>query len=142
MQPSSRRLGEHLVERKVLSRDTLEALLGREAEDGIPLAKLLVAEELVSEKDLVSAVAAQAGIPFVDFAHTAVNPTLDGLVPVEVARRHLAVAVDVEGSDLLVAMADPSDTQAVAAVGQATGWAIHPALAVRDELQRLLAAMY
>ncbi|MDQ3575061.1 MAG: PilT/PilU family type 4a pilus ATPase, partial [Actinomycetota bacterium] len=54
----------------------------------------------------------------------------------------LAVAVDVEGSDLLVAMADPSDTQAVAAVGQATGWAIHPALAVRDELQRLLAAMY
>ncbi len=142
MQPASRRLGEHLVDRKVLSRDTLEQLLEREASEGVPLSKLLVAEELVGEKDLVAAVAAQAGIPFVDFDHTAVNPTLDRLVPQEVARRELAVAVDVEGSDLLVAMADPSDRDSVARVEQSTGWTVRPALAVRRELQRVVAAMY
>ena len=142
MQPASRRLGEHLVGRKVLSRDTLEQLLGREAAEGVPLSKLLVAEDLVGEKDLVAAVAAQAGVQFVDFDHTAVNPTLDRLVPQEVARRHLAVAVDVEGSDLLVAMPDPSDKDVVAAVEQSTGWSVLPALAVRSELQRLVSAMY
>ena len=142
MQPASRRLGEHLVDRKVLSRDTLEQLLEREASEGVPLSKLLVAEELVGEKDLVAAVAAQAGVPFVDFDHTAVNPTLDRLVPQEVARRELAVAVDVEGSDLLVAMADPSDRDSVARVEQSTGWTVRPALAVRGELQRVVVAMY
>jgi twitching motility protein PilT len=142
MQHSSRRLGEHLVERKVLSRDTLEELLVREGREGIPLSKLLVAEDLVGEKDLVAAVAAQAGIRFVDFDHTSVNPTLDRLVPAEVARAQLAIAVDVEGSDLLVAMADPTDASALEAVEQGTGWTIRPALAVRDELQQVVAAMY
>jgi twitching motility protein PilT len=142
MQPSSRRLGEHLVDRKVLSRDTLEGLLVREGREGIPLSKLLVAEELVAEKDLVAAVAAQAGIRFVDFDQTSVNPTLDRLVPVEIARQHLAIAVDVEGSDLLVAMGDPSDRDAIEAVEQGTGWTIRPALALRSELQQVLAAMY
>ncbi len=142
MQPSSRRLGEHLVERKVLSRDTLEELLVREAKEGIPFSKLLVAEELVGEKDLVAAVAAQAGIRFVDFDQTAVNPTLDRLVPTDLARRYSAVAVDVEGSDLLVAMADPTDRTALEAVEHGTGWTIRPALAVRDELQQVVAAMY
>src|SRR4051794_22181716 len=113
MQAASRRLGEFLVERKVLSRDTLEQLLDREQAEGTPLSKLLLTEGLVGEKDLVAAVAAQVGLPFVDFAHTSVNPTLDRLVPVELARRHLAVAVDLDGSDLVVAMVDPSDHEAV-----------------------------
>ena len=142
MQPVSRRLGENLVERKVLSRDTLEQLLEREAREGVPLSKLLAAEELVGEKDLVAAVASQAGLRFVDFDHTAVNPTLDRLVPAEVARRRLAVAVDLEASDLLVAMVDPSDTDAIAEIEQSTGWTVRPALAVRSELQRVVSAMY
>ena len=142
MQPVSRRLGENLVERKVLSRDTLEQLLEREAREGVPLSKLLAAEELVGEKDLVAAVASQAGLRFVDFDHTAVNPTLDRLVPAEVARRRLAVAVDLEASDLLVAMVDPSDSDAIAEIEQSTGWTVRPALAVRSELQRVVSAMY
>ena len=142
MQAASRRLGEFLVERKVLSRDVLEALLDREQRERVPLSKLLMAEGLVGEKDLVAAVAAQVGLRFVDFAETAVNPTLDSLIPAELARGHLAVAVDLEGSDLLVAMVDPSDRQAVADIEKATSWTVLPAIAVRGELERIIGAMY
>ncbi|MBW3668168.1 MAG: PilT/PilU family type 4a pilus ATPase [Actinobacteria bacterium] len=142
MQAASRRLGEFLVERKVLSRDVLEALLDREQRERVPLSKLLMAEGLVGEKDLVAAVAAQVGLRFVDFDHTAVNPTLDSLIPADLARGHLAVAVDLEGSDLLVAMVDPSDRQAVADIEKATSWTVLPAIAVRSELERIIAAMY
>src|SRR5438132_1326318 len=100
MQAPSRRLGEFLVDRKVLSRDVLEHLLEREATEDIPLSKLLLSEGLVGEKDLVAAVAAQVGFRFVDFDQTPVNPTLDRIVPAEMAQRHLAVAVDLGGSDL------------------------------------------
>jgi twitching motility protein PilT len=142
MQAASRRLGEFLVERKVLSRDVLEELLNREHSERVPLSKLLLAEKLVGEKDLVAAVAAQVGLRFVDFDHTAVNPTLDSVVPADLARGHLAVAVDLEGSDLLVAMVDPSDRIAVQDIEKATSWSVAPAIAVRSELERIVAAMY
>ena len=142
MQPSSRRLGEILVDRKVLSRDVLQQLLDREAAEGVPLAKLLVTEGGVGHKDLVAAVATQAAIPFVDFDQTAVNPTLDRLIPPELAERHLAVAVDLQDADLLVAMADPSNKEAVAQIEEATGWRLRAAIAARDELRQIVAAMY
>jgi twitching motility protein PilT len=142
MQAASRRLGEFLVERKVLSRDTLEALLEREQREGVPLSKLLMSEGLVGEKDLVAAVAAQVGIRFLDFDHTAVNPTLDSMIPADLARTYLAVAVDLEGSDLLVAMVDPSDRAAVDEIEKATSWTVLPAIAVRSELERIVGAMY
>jgi type IV pilus assembly protein PilB len=142
MLAASRRIGEFLVDRKVLSRDHLEQLLERESEEGVSLSKLLVAEKLVGEKDLVAAVADQAGMRFVDFDHLAVNPALEGLVPVELARRRLAVAVDLEGDNLVVAMADPSDAEAVAELEKGTGWPLTPAIAVKSELRRMVTLMY
>ena len=142
MQAASRRLGEFLIERKVLSRDILEDLLIRESNDGVSLSKMLLGEGLVAEKDLVAAVAGQAGFSFVDFDHMSVNPALDRLVPVELARRHLAVAVDFDGSDLVVAMVDPSDQEAVSAIERATAWTVRPAIAVRSELSRVVTSMY
>ena len=63
MSNASRRLGEFLVDRKVLSRDALEEMLDREAREGTPLARLLAGNGLVSEKDLMAAVGHQVGIP-------------------------------------------------------------------------------
>ncbi len=139
---ASRRLGEFLVERKVLSRETLETALQTEAADGRPLPTILVAEGLVGEKDLVAAVADQVGKRFVDLTAIVISPELDGTIPTELAVRHLALAVDFEGSELVVAMADPSDREAVVAIEAATGWKVRPALAVRSELQRVVSAMY
>ncbi|HUP84997.1 MAG TPA: PilT/PilU family type 4a pilus ATPase [Acidimicrobiales bacterium] len=142
MQAASRRLGEFLVERKVLSRDALEAMLEREANEGVPLSKILINEGLVGEKDLVAAVAHQVGIRFIDLSQTPVHPTVDRLVPSEMARRYLAIAVELDGADLVVAMVDPSNREALAALESATGWPIRPAIAVRTEVKRLVSAMY
>jgi twitching motility protein PilT len=142
MQAASRRLGEFLVERKVLSRDALEHMLEREANEGVPLSKILINEGLVGEKDLVAAVAHQVGIRFVDLSQTPVHPTVDRLVPADLARKYLAIAVELDGADLVVAMVDPSNREALAAIESATGWPIRPAIAVRTEVKRLVSAMY
>jgi twitching motility protein PilT len=142
MQASSRRLGEFLVERKVLSRDHLEQALVVEAKDGVPLAKLLVSEGLVGERDLVAAIAHQMGIPFHDFEQQPVNPMVDRLVPEDIARPNLAVAVDIDGTELVVAMEDPSDHELVEHIKSVTGWAVRPVLAVRGDLKALVTAMY
>ena len=86
---SSRQLGEILLDRKVLSRDVLELVLDREAREGIPMTALLVREGLVSERDIISAYADQAGIPFVDLAVSPVRYDAVGRLPEEVARRRV-----------------------------------------------------
>jgi twitching motility protein PilT len=139
---SSRRLGEFLVDRKVLSRDTLEVMLDREAKEGTPLPRLLAADGLVSEKDLMAAVAHQVGMPFVDLDETSIDPSVDRLIPAELARASVAVAIEPRGAEVLVAMADPSDASAVHTIEEATGWKVLPAIAEREEVRRLLDAMY
>ncbi|MEX2660145.1 MAG: PilT/PilU family type 4a pilus ATPase, partial [Acidimicrobiales bacterium] len=138
----SRRLGEFLVERKVLSREALEAALTRETAEGRSLAAILMGEGLVGEKDLVAAIASQVGKPCVDLSEHAIPPELDRALPPELAHRHLAVAVDYIGTDLLVAMEDPGNPEAIAELSAATGWGVVGALAVRSELQRIVLAMY
>ncbi|MBV9040998.1 MAG: PilT/PilU family type 4a pilus ATPase [Acidimicrobiia bacterium] len=138
----SRRLGEFLVDRKVLSRDTLEDMLDREEREGTPLPRLLAAEGLVAEKDLMAAVAHQVGMPFVDLEETSIDPSVDRLIPAELARASLAVAIEPNGGELLVAMADPGDSASVLTIEEAIGWKVQPAIAEREELRRLLDAMY
>jgi twitching motility protein PilT len=135
-------LGEFLVDRKVLSRDDMEAMLEREAREGVALARLLVAEKLVSEKDLVAGVAHQVGVRFVDFAATPLNPDVASFLRADLAWTHLAVPVDLDGASLVVAMANPSDTAAVDALRAASGWDIVPAIAERAELSRVVQSIY
>lgn len=142
MRISSRRLGELLVARHVLSRDVLEELLSREATEGVQLAHLLDLEEIVSAHDLVAAVASELGVPFVELAEQAILPDLWGLIPEDLARRHRAVALERRPTGVVVAMEDPGDDQLLAVLEAALGATVLPAVAPREDLQRLVAVMY
>jgi twitching motility protein PilT len=141
-QTSSRQLGELLIDRKVLSRDVLELVLDREEREGIPMSSLLVKEGLVHEKDIIAAVAEQVGLLFVDLAVHPVRPDLDAFLDPEVARLHHAIVVDQVQDKYVVAMENPSDPAAVAAIETSIGLAITCAIAVRGELAEQLDRMY
>ena len=142
MRISSRRLGEFLVARRVLSRDALDELLARESADGIDLSTLLEVEHIVSEHDLMAAVASELGVPFADLSEQSILPEIWGMVPEDLARGYLAVALERRPTGLVVAMDDPGDEQIVSALEADLGMTVLPAAAVREELQRLVEQMY
>ena len=142
VQSPSRQLGELLVERKVLSRDILEVVLAREAREGTPLSAILTQEGLVSEKDLLAAVAQQVGVTFIDLAVTTIRPDLEEFLPAPVAREHVAVAVGRHGQRLVVAMENPGNQDAINELAAVTGMEVEPALAARGELLAALDAVY
>ncbi len=142
MRISSRRLGEFLVDRRVLSRDVLDELLAREAAEGVHLSNLLVADQLVSEQDLMAAVANELGVPYIDLTERSILPDVWGLVPEDLARAYLAVALERRHDGVVVVMEDPSDEQVVATLEADLGVTIHPAVAVRDDVARLIIQMY
>lgn len=142
MRISSRRLGELLVARRVLSRDALEELLAREATEGVHLSHLLALEELVSSHDLVAAAASELGVPFVDLADQSILPDVWALVPEDLARGYLAVALERRPTGVFVALEDPGDDQVITALEEDLGAPVVPAVAAREDLQRLIAQMY
>jgi twitching motility protein PilT len=142
MQTASRKVGEFLVNRKVLSKDVLEYALRKETDTGVPLAKILSSEGLVSERDLVAAVADQLALPFWDPTITPVSPLVDGVIPADVARKHMVVGVSLDGDALMVATDNPMDEATLNVVTQVTGWRALPCLATRADIAGAIAAMY
>lgn len=143
LQTSSRRLGELLIERKVLSRDVLEVVLDREAREGIPISTLLVQEGIVGEKDMIAAIAEQVALPFIDLAEHAVRPDLAKRLPEDLVRQHSAVVVDKDHRGFIIAMENPTNDAALGAVAAELG--AEPfvgCLAVRSELVELIESMY
>src|SRR3546814_13568108 len=108
MRISSRRLGEFLVARRVLSRDTLEEMLAREPSGGLSFSDLLVREGVVGEVDITAALASEVGVDFIDLTERSILPDAWAAVPEDLARAHLAVALERTAEGVLVALADPS----------------------------------
>lgn len=130
------------MERRVLSRDVLDELLSRATAEGVHLSDVIVAGEIVSEHDLAAAVASELGMPFIDVSERSILPDVWGLVPEDLARAYMAVAVERRDAGVVVVMDDPDDEQVVAALESDLGVTVHPAVAVRTEVARLIYQMY
>ena len=120
------------------SRDVLEELLAREAADGVHLSHLLTRDEIVSDQDLTAAVASELGVPFVDLAEQSILPDVWGLVPEDLARGYLAVALERRPTVSSSSWRTPATTRWSAALEDDLGMPILPAVAVRDDLVRLV----
>jgi twitching motility protein PilT len=142
MWSDSRFVGELLVTRKVLSRDVLEQLLLREQETGVRFERLVIAEGIVSERDLVAATAEYRGLASWNPLDHTIPPMVRGMIPADMARKLQAVVVGSDGGHLIVAMADPTDVGAADQVSQHTGWLVRPAMVASADLRELLDEMY
>ena len=142
MLATSRAVGEFLVDRKVLSRDALEAALRREADTGVPLAKILASDNLVAERHLVAAVADQLSLPMWDPDADPIPAILGGMLPVGLCQRLRAVAVGMSGSELIVAMENPMDQKAVADITADTGWQVKAVLAAASDISLAIEVLY
>ena len=109
----SKKLGELLVERKVITPAQLDQALQIQQEKGGLLGQILVGLGVATEEAVVQALTAQYGFPFLPLKHYAIDGGLVSLVPENVARQYCLVPVDRIGDTLTIAMADPLNVRAV-----------------------------
>src|SRR5436190_8348156 len=132
-------LGALLVAGGLLTREALDAALDEQLTSGKSLGRILIDNGLVTEADLVSTLAAQIGLEFVDLEEEAVDPAAVGLVTPTLARRYQALPIRWEtpaaGSNgparLVVAMADPSNVFAIDDIRTLTGAEVKTVVATR-----------
>jgi type IV pilus assembly protein PilB len=129
-----RALASILLERGLISQDQLEAAEDEQRSTGRGLSRVLIDRGDVSERDLVSALAMQIGMPFVDLSDGQVDPRAVTLVGDATQRKHVVIPIGFEDGKLLLAMSDPANVVAIDDVRTVTKMEVKPVIATRDDV--------
>ncbi len=103
------RLGDLLVENRVISEAQLQLALSEQKKTGRKLGRTLIDNGFISEDELLEFLSKQLDIPYVDLTHYSFDPDTVRLLPEIYARRLRALALDASKSEILVGMADPTN---------------------------------
>lgn len=136
------RLGDILLEKKLISAAQLEEALVEQKTTGRKLGRALVDIGAVSETDLHRALAEHLDIPYVDLAHMSLEPRTVQLLPEAHARRYRALVLKDEGTSLLVGMADPTDLLIFDELSRLLSRQVRPALVQESALLRTIDVSY
>jgi general secretion pathway protein E len=128
------RLGEILMERKLLGPDDLERALELQKERGEKIGKVLVDLGFVAARDVLAALSDQLAMPVVTFdEQPAVAPDAETLPP-RFLRQFRCLPVALHDHTVRLAMADPLDFETIAAVRNCTGLRVEPVLAAEQDI--------
>lgn len=103
------RLGDLLIEHKLISQAQLEQALTKQKNSGQKLGRVLIDDGFVTEDQILEVLSQQLKIPFVDLLHYKFNPETIKLIPEIQARRFRAVALSSDDKGIMVGMSDPTN---------------------------------
>ena len=128
------RLGEILIERKLISEEDLERALELQKERGDKIGKTLVDMGFIAMRDVLAALSEQLGVPLVSIeAPPMVSPETETLSP-RFLRQFRCLPMSRDDHTITLAMADPLDVETIAAVRHCTGLKISTVLAPEQEI--------
>jgi len=128
------RLGEILIERKLITQEDLERALELQKERGDKLGKTLVDLGFIATRDVLAALSDQLGVPLVTIeGPPAVSPETEALSP-RFLRQFRCLPVGREDHTVTLAMADPLDVETISAVRNCTGLKVSTVLAAEQEI--------
>ena len=107
--PERIRLGDSLVQQKLISQEQLKAALEEQKRSGRKLGRVLIEGGHLSEDQIGEALARQLGVPFINLKYYNFNPAVTRKLPEPQARRFRALLLEEQDDSVLVAMVDPTD---------------------------------
>jgi type IV pilus assembly protein PilB len=135
-------LGEILVQHGTITADQLAEALARPREKNLRMGRLLVDLGVATETQICEALAEQLQIPAADLIAVDVSNEVLNRVPKELAVKHSCLPWFIEGRELYLIMADPTNLAAADAIGFATGLRIRPVVAPESEIAGALERFY
>jgi general secretion pathway protein E len=128
------RLGEILIERRLITQEDLDRALELQRERGDKLGKILVDLGFIAQREVLSALAEQLQVPLLTLdGPPAVSPEIETLSP-RFLRQFRCLPVALHDHTVTLAMADPLDFETRSAVSSCTGLNVTPGLAAEQEI--------
>jgi MSHA biogenesis protein MshE len=136
------RIGDLLVEHKVISENQLMEALADQKKSGHKLGRALIELGFLTEDQLLEFLSRQLQIPYIDLKHYKYKADTVRLVPETTARRFRAIALDDSQDTVLIGMADPTDIFAYDELTRILKKPIRQAVVREAELLRTIDSVY
>ena len=138
------RIGKLLVGAKLISEQQLrEALTIQKQRGGNHLSGTLVKMGFIEEEKLLNFLSQQYRIPAVNLnAYQFIDPAIIKLVPIELVKKHMVLPLKRVGSNLTVAMADPTNVFGLDDLKFRTNYSIQPVIASESALLEAIKKYY
>ena len=139
---TGRLLGNLLLTRGFIVESELRYALARQATTGGPIGQILVDLGLITDRDLVELLAEQMRMQVIDVSRVECDRALRNLVPKADARRLAALPLRRVDGQIDVAVADPTDEDAVAELMNRLGAPLRLFLATRADIDAAVDRIY
>src|SRR5215471_4902061 len=128
-----------LVKKGLLNPNEIPRLAeARGANNNRPLHELAIERGLVKEEDVLTTLAEEFGMDYIDIAKAKVDPDAIKAVPLKLVHRRTLMPLSRDNGTLVVATGDPYDVNALDELHTLTGLHIQPVIASPKEIARLI----
>ncbi|MDP1538294.1 MAG: GspE/PulE family protein [Burkholderiales bacterium] len=140
--PEKIRLGEILVQQKLLTEEQLSSALGEQKKTGRRLGRVFIELGFITEEQISKALARQLGAAYIDLKHYNIKRDVIAKLPETQARRYRAMVLEDRGESYVVGMADPTDLTAYDEIARQLKRDIELAVVTETELLRAIDRSY
>lgn len=137
----SAQMGDILIKEDVINLDQLKTAIQEQKETGKRLGETLLNLGYIDENQLVAYLSKQYGVPAINLDQFEVKEDVVSVVSRESAIKHKLIPLSKNGSNLVVAMSDPSNIFAVDDLKFATGYNIEVVVtserAIKNAIDRI-----
>ena len=131
-------LARKLVLDGILDEESATQASTAAADAGVPVLTHVVSNILANARDIAQAAAEEFGTPLVDVSALEIDIDIVKLVKENLIRRHHALPLYKRGNRLFIAVADPTNLQAMDEIKFNTGNAVESIVCEDDKLQALI----
>lgn len=119
--PETKKLGQILLEEKLITPDQLDIALAESKVQKIPLGSILVKLGYVTIKDLKEALGAQMGLKYATTQQLKALPTAISILPEDFVRINKVIPLSMTDKSLVVGMVNPNDKKVINEIVFQTG---------------------
>jgi len=128
------RLGEILVEKKIITPQELELALNEQQQTKKLLGEVLVSRGLITERRLLQILAEQQGIPFLELRDMSIDEKVIKAVPAKFIWHYKIIPVNIADNVLTIAMSNPFDAWPIDDLEAHLGLRVEKALALSADI--------
>jgi hypothetical protein len=137
-----RTLASILIDGGIVTPEQVDAAFQQQLETGRLIGESLVEMGFTTEENIGWALSKQLGIPYVDLVTGAADLDLVERFPESLLRRIQATPLFQNGEEMVIAMSDPTDPEAVSEIRQAAGMPVSLVIGCPASIRRVLDNFY
>jgi len=137
-----KRLGEMLIEERLLTEEQLNKALAEQSKAGLKLGQFLMRQGIISENQIVDILGRQLKLRKYHPDNYPFDMELAQLIPIDYAQKYQVAPLIKKGRLLTVAMNDPLDINALDTIEMLTNNEVEAVVCTEKELNQLISSLY